>query len=154
MLISVRQRIGAVPAFHTLVASDAGDVVAVEHRVEASCALFVEVRQQRHGHTAQGDDSDQVDNHHEAGEHVGKGPDQRDGAKRTTEHTQSDQHAEGRENALGAGQVFDVGFAIVVVTDDRAEGEEENDDGQKVHAPCADAIGQCSLGEVDATGFF
>src|SRR5699024_2800235 len=92
----------------------------------------------------------EVGDGHETGEHIGQCPDQRYRTDGPTQDAEGHQDTEGLQVGAVVGEEFDIGLAVVVVADDRGEGQEDDDHGEEVDAPLAHRVGQRVLGQFHA----
>lgn len=97
-------------------------------------------------------DGDKVAEGHQPHGDVGKAPGEVEGGERPEHDHAAHQQAVNIQYPFPAGEVVYVGFAVVVVSDDAAEGEEEEGDCHKDAACRAYLIGQRALGQLHAVG--
>ena len=119
----------------------------------AGFQLLLVILQQNEHVLGQHHDGKQVDQRHHAHGQVGHVPYQRRAADSTKAHHEQYQQSEGQHHALVILDELDVAFGVSVVTDDGAEAEQEQRNGQEVATPAAQCGAQCGLGQLYAFQF-
>nr|DAL56230.1 MAG TPA_asm: hypothetical protein [Caudoviricetes sp.] len=128
-----------------------GNALLRETGAADSAALLGDVvGEQGDGFVAQQEDRCEVAERHQRHGHVGKAPHQVERRRRPEEHHAPDQQAVEREHPAPGGDEPHVGLAVVVVADDRREGEEEDRHGDEQSADGADFAHQGGLRQLDA----
>ena len=119
--------------------------------LDATTPLLTVIIKQLEGVFAQEHQGDEVAQRQQRHEKVTQVPNE----IKTCDGTKEDKHTARQETEDGQdffvlGQEMDIGLAIVIVTDDAAEGKEENRHSDKDFAPTAHLALQRGLGKLDA----